>query len=184
MRGIERVLVVEDDAALAAALVAAFSGRAREIRCASSPVAVRAILTTFQPDLLVLDVVLEEGNAFDVLEAVATLDTAPTVIGVSGSASPDETFRLAQLGVLSFLPKPFTAEELEVAVARALSRPPDLRPLLRVSVGRRPMRDVEDEVRRTMVDEALGRAAGSRRKAAGLLSMSRQLLQHILRGYQ
>jgi hypothetical protein len=42
--------------------------------------------------------------------------------------------------------------------------------------------DVEELARGTMVREALARSQGSRTGAARLLRVSRQLLQHILRG--
>jgi hypothetical protein len=41
---------------------------------------------------------------------------------------------------------------------------------------------METAVRQTMTDEALAAAGRSRRRASGLLGISRQLLQHILRG--
>ncbi|WP_437764056.1 helix-turn-helix domain-containing protein [Sorangium sp. So ce764] len=46
---------------------------------------------------------------------------------------------------------------------------------------RRTSIQVEEQVRTILVDEALARAGGSRRKAAQLLNISRQLLQHSLR---
>jgi transcriptional regulator with PAS, ATPase and Fis domain len=50
-------------------------------------------------------------------------------------------------------------------------------------VGQRQIHEVQDEVRETMLREALGRARGSRRAAAKLLRVSRQLVQHMLRRY-
>ena len=57
----------------------------------------------------------------------------------------------------------------------------DFLPRVRGVVGERSLHEVEREVRATMVNEALTRAGGSRREAARLLKVSRQLLQHILR---
>jgi transcriptional regulator with GAF, ATPase, and Fis domain len=48
-------------------------------------------------------------------------------------------------------------------------------------VGQLGLREMEDQVRRSMVEEALSRSAGSRRSAARLLNVTRQTLQHILR---
>jgi transcriptional regulator with PAS, ATPase and Fis domain len=62
-----------------------------------------------------------------------------------------------------------------------MSEPPDLAPHLKSAVGLVPIKSVEQTVRSTMVSEALARGGGSRRAAARVLSISRQLLQHILR---
>ncbi|WP_437598342.1 helix-turn-helix domain-containing protein [Sorangium sp. So ce590] len=85
------------------------------------------------------------------------------------------------MGVRSFLAKPLRLEELDRAIDDALARPPDLRPQVRAAVGQTSIQEVEEQVRTIMVDEALARAGGGRRKAAQLLNISRQLLQHILR---
>lgn len=58
----------------------------------------------------------------------------------------------------------------------------DLTAVLRATVGARPLAEVEQAARRVMVMEALARTGGSKTAAAKLLQISRQLLQHILRG--
>ena len=62
----------------------------------------------------------------------------------------------------------------------SLSAAPCL-PLIRQLVGHSPLSKVESEVRTLMVTEALARARGSRRAAAKMLAVSRQMLQHVLR---
>jgi transcriptional regulator with PAS, ATPase and Fis domain len=49
------------------------------------------------------------------------------------------------------------------------------------AVRQRSLHDALHEVRTTMIDEALARANGSRRGAAQLLRVSRQLLQYMVR---
>ncbi len=115
------------------------------------------------------------------LREAAELPAAPVVIAMSGVAGPSESFRLAQLGVRNYLTKPLRLETLEFAINEALQSAPDLTPHVRAQVGHVPVRELERHVRRTMVDEALARADGSRRGAARLLFVSRQLLQHMLR---
>jgi two-component system, response regulator RegA len=174
-------VVVEDDARLRTTLVSALAAREFVVREAGSVKDALAALAEGSPDLLVLDVALPDGRALDVLRAVAELAPTPCVIAVSGAAGPDESFRLAELGVRAYLRKPFDLAELEAAVERALSEPPDLMPHLKSAVGLTPIKNVEQTVRTTMVQEALARAKGSRRAAARVLNISRQLLQHILR---
>jgi DNA-binding NtrC family response regulator len=174
-------LVVEDDERLRPAMVNALSARGFTVREAGSVKDALSTLNEVSPDLLLLDVVLPDGRALDVLGAIAQLTPTPRVIAVSGAAGPDESFKLAECGVRAYLKKPFNLKELEAAVERALSEPPDLAPHLKSAVGLIPIKSVEETVRATMVPEALARARGNRRVAARALSISRQLLQHILR---
>lgn len=53
--------------------------------------------------------------------------------------------------------------------------------LARSAVGRMGIRELEEMLRRTMIDEALRRASGNIQRAADLLGVSRQHLQHMLR---
>jgi DNA-binding response OmpR family regulator len=178
---VERLLIVDDSPALLRSLSEALAHRARHVETAASISAARALLRGFEPELLVLDVALPDGSAFDLLTDFDGSKRTPAVIALSGAAGPADGFRLAAVGVREYLQKPVTAAALTAAVDRALNQPPDLRPHLRALVGHRPLKELEAEVRDVMVDEALMRARGSRRGAANLLSLSRQLLQHILR---
>lgn len=176
-----RALVVEDSEALLRTLERALSGRGYSVSACSTVAEARRILLDWQPQMLLLDVELPDGNAFDVLRTASELSAAPVVIAMSGVAAPAESFRLAQLGVRSYLAKPLRLETLEQAIEEAFRTPPDVTPHVRAQVGHVPVRELERHVRRTMVAEALARAGGSRRGAARLLQVSRQLLQHMLR---
>jgi two-component system response regulator RegA len=178
------LMVVEDDAALARTLEEALAGSARLLRICRTAGEAIAALAQVRPELILLDVALPDGSAFDVLAALADVYPTPAVVAMSGSASPDESFRLAQLGVRAYLRKPLKLDELEAALVLARTRPADLRPHARSLVGLRPIHEVEAELRRTMVEEAMARAGGSRRGAARLLAVSRQLLQHMLRAFR
>ncbi len=175
-----RVLIVEDSAPLAKTLVSVLQPRANATTVAATVAEAREAIQREPPDVLFLDFALPDGNGFEVLETVAEASRMPALIAMSGTASPDEAFRLAQLGVRAFVPKPIELGALEAALQTALHSAPDLAPLIRASVGHLGVRDVEEDVRDTMVSEALNRA-GSRKGAARLLSISRQLLQHILK---
>lgn len=178
---VDKILIVEDNDHHARALVTALSTFALGIDRAGSVEEARAALLSAPPDLLIVDVALPDGTAFEVLAAARELPRLPPAIAISGRARTQDSFRLAQLGVRTFLAKPFTLPQLATAIQIALTEAPDLDPHLRVMVGRKPVREVEDDVRRVMVREAIARAGGSRRGAARLLSISRQLLQHMLR---
>jgi DNA-binding NtrC family response regulator len=181
MRMVERVLVVEDNPSLLATLQRALARRFKDVRACNTIAAARASLEGWQPELVVIDYKLPDGDAREVLDLAEARDPAPVVIAVSGSVEPVDTFELAQRGVRVFLPKPLTLDELDRALDLALETAPALEPHLRQAVGHRSLEDVSDEVRDVMIDEALARANKSRSGAARILGTSRQLLQYLLR---
>jgi two-component system, response regulator RegA len=180
-RGCERLLVIEGNEALRCALVQALAVHASEARGAASVTEVRLIIAAWHPDAVVLDCDLPDGTSFDVLRAIIEAGPMPDVVAISGAAGPAEGFRLAQMGVRAFVPRPATPAMIERVLDAALGTVPDVAPLVRTLVGRLGVHEAEEQVRATMVAEALARANGNRRIAARLLSISRQLLQHILR---
>ena len=172
---------MEDNEALRRTLALTLAERASEIRSAASVAEAEPLVRTWHPDAIVLDFALPDGNAFDVLRVIAETEPMPVLVAISGMAGPQETFRLAQLGVRAFVPKPIDPARLERAFDDALETAPDLAPLVRAAVGHLGVHEVEEQVRATMVSEALARSHGSRNSAARMLAVSRQLLQHILK---
>lgn len=174
-------MIVDDDQALSDALALTLSAEAAEVRTCTTMEQAIAALQHLNPDVVVLDLSLPDGDAFEVLEAIGRHSPTPAVVAISGVASPLDSFRLGQLGVASFLSKPFTMAELLQAVEEALTRPANLKPVLCSALGQTSLHELEANVRSTLVEEALARANGSRTRAAALLGVSRQLLQFILR---
>ncbi|HEX5659135.1 MAG TPA: response regulator [Polyangiales bacterium] len=174
------LLVVEDNASLRATLCTALRAMTgEEVVGAEGTAACAEVLRVFTPSLVVLDVELQDGDAFDVFEQILELPVIPRVVVVSGVAGPEQAFRLAQLGVSRFVQKPLDLAALEEAVLRA--EPPNIAAHVRNAVGQVPLQDLEELVRTTMLREALARSEGNRRGAARILRISRQLLQHMLR---
>lgn len=180
-RELSRLLIVEDNTALVETLARALRPRVPEIVTCRTLFEVRAALPGFTPDLVLLDVELPDGDAFDVIKDLNRVVPTPAIVAMSGVAGPDEAFKLAQLGVQRYLKKPVDLVTVERAIEEALTCPPNLEPHVRAAVGHVPLNELERSVRESMLDEALARAGGSRSAAARLLAVSRQLLQYMLR---
>jgi two-component system response regulator RegA len=178
---LERLLIVEDNDALRRALGLTLAEHASEVRTAATVEEAELAIREWHPDAIVLDFSLPDGDAFDLLRIIAHTEPMPTLVAMSGVADPGETFRLAQMGVRVFVPKPLEPEAIERALELALVTAPDLAPMIRTAVGRIGVHTVEEQVRATMVAEAMARAHGSRSAAARLLAVSRQVLQHFLK---
>jgi len=175
-----RVLIVEDHKPLRQALARAARGWGAEVLEAGSVREAAARLAQ-HPDLVIVDVALPDGNARPIVELAVRLRPAPAVIAMSGQASAEEAFELARIGARRYLPKPISLEDLNRAVEAALRDRPDLTPLVAAHVGNTPMRQVLDQVRGVMVDEALAKEHGSRSGAARMLGVSRQAVQQAVR---
>jgi two-component system, response regulator RegA len=176
------VLVVEDNAALRNTLCAALRTMLKcEVVGVDGVASCTSALETVTPTLVVLDVELADGDAFDVFPIIVRLEVVPRVVVISGAAGPEQAFRLGQLGVSQYVRKPLDLALLEETVTRALHESPDITTQLRTAVGHVPLQQLEEHVRATMVREALARSDGNRRGAARILQVSRQLLQHMLR---
>lgn len=179
-RELRRVLVLEDNVPLRAAIariVQSWGAQALEAGTAREGLALLAP----PPDLIIADIRLPDESAFVVFDAASRLWPKPLGVAISGEASPDEAFRLAQMGVGAYLAKPLSLEELTAAVEAVRSAPPSLDLMVSACVGQLSLHEVQDRMRHVMLHQALALTEGSRSGAARLLDVSRQAVQQILR---
>jgi two-component system response regulator RegA len=177
---LDRVLIVEDNASLRHAIAKTVRDLGADvIEAETAREAIERLRDA--PDLIIADVCLPDGSALAVFEAARHLTPEPIKIGISGRASAQQAFELAQVGVRAYLAKPFLLRDLKQAIERVRTEAPPLEPIVRATVGRVSLREVTSHVRNTMIDEALARSRGSRSGAARLLDVSRQAVQQITR---
>lgn len=181
MREIRRALVVATDTNLRSTLLDFLHAKFRAEISTATDVGRALDELGHSPDLLVLQLPLLGGEAVQVAEAAAFQHPAPIQIAIADAVSPEDAFRIGRVGVAALLARPLSLTALSDALAAALRTPPDLGPVLKASVGQRPLRDVQHEVRRVMVTEAMARSGGSRGGAGRLLKVSRQAVQQALR---
>jgi len=180
LRDLRRILIVEDHAPLRAALAGMLRAEFDTVVEASTWHGALALLDP-PPDLLICDIWLPDGSALKLLQKTLDLSPEPLKIAMSGNASASEAFLLGQLGVSEYLAKPFQLDDMRGAIRRVATESPPVDPLLRASVGKVPMRELQERVRSVMVDQALGLSSGSRSGAARLLNVSRQAVQQMIR---
>jgi two-component system, cell cycle response regulator len=116
-----RILVIEDDPDLGTLVEMALSGLGA-VSTANSVTAARAAAAAEPPDIVILDVLLPDGNG---LELVPDLERDQAVhvpiLILTGLGSGDEKVRGFNAGADDYLLKPFDIDELRVRV-RALLR--------------------------------------------------------------
>ena len=176
----ERVLIVEDHKPLRQAIARAARDWGAEVLEAGTVREGHASLA-HSPDVVIVDVALPDGQALSIVEEAVRMRPAAAVIAMSGQASAEEAFQLARSGARRYLAKPISLEELTRSVEEALSDRPKLDPFVAAHVGNTPLREVQGEVRRVMIEQALAKARNSRSGAARLLDLTRQAVQQIVR---
>jgi two-component system KDP operon response regulator KdpE len=115
-----RVLVVEDEPALARALAITLRARSYQVDVAHTGAAALDLAASRPPDLVVLDLGLPDLDGMDVLRALRGWSTVPVVVLSARQASDDKVEAL-DAGADDYVSKPFGMAEL-LARLRAAAR--------------------------------------------------------------
>ena len=112
-----RVLVADDDAAICTVVGEALRRERHEVLTVGSIAALRAAIGQFEPDVLVTDVILPDGNGLDLVpDLLAEIPGLPVIV-LSAQNTLTTAVRATEQGAFEYLPKPFDLDELCRAVA-------------------------------------------------------------------
>ncbi len=118
------ILVVEDDPQVRAVVMRFLRSTCSRVFEADCCCRAQEILTTSSIDIVLVDLHLEDGSGFDIVDRLARTPGGPSVIVMTADLQIDNAILALQRGVVDFLLKPFALEALESAIERALiSRP-------------------------------------------------------------
>lgn len=115
------ILVVEDDPVLSMHLQAQLSARGYAVVLCSDACRVAALLKEQVFDLVVLDILLPNGNGLHLLEQIRSYSAVPVIL-VSALGSESDRIVGFQKGADDYLPKPFSMAELDVRIGALLRR--------------------------------------------------------------
>lgn len=115
-----RVLLVEDDKAIVAALGDLLRGEGYEVACASTQDEALAALDAACFDLALLDVGLPQGNGFAVCAAARTAAPGMPIIFLTASDDEYSTVAGLEMGAVDYVAKPFRPRELLSRIRVAL----------------------------------------------------------------
>jgi two-component system response regulator RegA len=172
------VLLVDDDELFLRAVARVLELRGESVEQATTVQDGLAALAR-RPRIVLVDVRFPVGSGLSIVEAGLQMRPAPIMIAVSGEASTQEAFRLAQLGVQGYLTKPVSGEELVAIIENPASDVAAIDMHLMAAVGNTPIHEVQDRVRRLMLEQALALTGYNITAAARLLGISRQAVQHM-----
>ncbi len=117
-----KMLVVEDDRALAEILCEELAARGYEVEHADTVSAALALVEGGDFDVGLLDLTLPDGSGIDVLKRIAETALPMEVIVLTGNADVSTAIEAMKLGAYDYLTKPARVEELEVRVAKAAEK--------------------------------------------------------------
>jgi DNA-binding response OmpR family regulator len=117
-----RALVIEDEEVVREAVAHALTEEGFEVRCEDGGSSAEQVVTTFRPDIVLLDIVLHDGS--DGLQVARRLRSASNVpvLFVTGADSVQERLAGFAVGADDYLTKPFAMEELLARVRAILQR--------------------------------------------------------------
>lgn len=117
-----RLLTVEDDPRVRASLVEAFLEDGHHCDEAGDIRTARERLAAGSYDLVLLDVMLPDGDGWDLLREMREAADSTRVIFLSAKHEVTERLRGLSLGAVDYVVKPFDLRELEARVEVALRR--------------------------------------------------------------
>ncbi len=118
----KRILIVDDDADLRAALNIRLRANGYDTSFAADAMAAVAEARKFGPDLILLDIGLPGGDGFVVMQrlsAIPALAVIPVIVVSERDKNANEN-RAAMGGAVAYLQKPYDDETLLVEVRSAL----------------------------------------------------------------
>jgi DNA-binding response OmpR family regulator len=111
-----KILVVEDEPLIASFIDRGLTAEGHEILCEPRGDAALQRFESFQPDMVLLDVMLPGLDGFDVLGAIRAIDPALPVVMLTARDEVSDRVRGLDLGATDYLVKPFAFAELAARV--------------------------------------------------------------------
>ena len=118
----KRILIIEDEAHIAEGLKLNLSLAGCEVRIAADGVSGLQAWKEWQPDLLVLDIMLPGIDGISVLQHIRLEDERLPILILSAKGGPEDRIMGLTHGSDDYLAKPFNLEEFLLRVDRLLTR--------------------------------------------------------------
>lgn len=117
------ILVADDDAAIRTVLNQALARAGYEVRTTGQAATLWTWAAQGLGDLIITDVVMPDGNAFDLLPRIKRVRPELPIIVMSAQNTFMTAIKASERGAYEYLPKPFDLKELISIVGRALAEP-------------------------------------------------------------
>ena len=118
----KRILVIEDETHIAEGIRLNLSMQGNEVKLASDGIEGIDAWRSWQPDLIVLDIMLPMMDGLSVLRTIRREDERLPILILSAKGSPQDRVKGLRCGVDDYLAKPFDLDEFLLRVQRLLER--------------------------------------------------------------
>ena len=152
-----RVLIVEDDPAMAKSVQAILNDRGYDIQIMNSPREALAEINQAKFDLVLLDVMMPEMSGFELLEAFDRETVNTLFFIMTGDSSMESAVEAIRMGASDYLKKPFDPNELIIRVENLLNQ---IRLKQRNIHAEKEKRNLEIQLQQSQKMEAIGTLAG------------------------
>src|SRR5216684_8186355 len=115
-----RVLLIDDERDLLCAVQEILEEHGMEVSCGGSCAEAERLWKLSRPDLVVLDYVLPDGNAIDLINKFKGSDATVPIIVLTGHGTIDLAVKAVQAGADNFMTKPADPSTLLVMIERSL----------------------------------------------------------------
>lgn len=115
-----RILVVEDEDSIASFMVKGLTAEGHTVERAATASEAIGLGVTYEFDLVLLDLLLPDGNGIDILKQIRAERPAVPIIVVSALGEVDDKVDLLDAGADDYLVKPFAFAELAARVRAAV----------------------------------------------------------------
>jgi DNA-binding NtrC family response regulator len=177
-----KILLVDDEPAIRFALRDFLETKGYDVEQAETCQAAQEVFRATRPDAVILDYILSDGNAVDLLPRLKAIDSGAGLIVLTGHGSIDLAVRAVKEGADHFLTKPVELPALQVILERVIDqqrsrrkeiagrqRPgrPSIDPFMGTSAA---IRGLYDQVRRVLSADSPILLQGETGSGKGVLS--------------
>jgi DNA-binding response OmpR family regulator len=125
----KKVLIVDDEANIVAALEYLLQRNGYEVRSASHSDEALELVETFAPDLVLLDIMMPQRSGYEVCQRIRQREDSSRIkiLMLSAKGREAEVSKGLSLGADLYITKPFSNAELVARIGELLGEEPDKR---------------------------------------------------------
>lgn len=117
-----RILVIDDEPDMLVTCSRILHHLGYECATVSDGAAARQAMAAIQPDVILTDLVMPGQDGYAILKEAQEVVPGALVIIITGYATVESAVKAIKEGAFDYLPKPFSAEQLDITVKRALQQ--------------------------------------------------------------